>query len=184
MAEYDCRGALIAAATPLFAAKGFNGGGAWLPYDTIVFAGDGLTGLDRVPARGGPPERILTLDQKAIQLIVAPWALPGGKAVLCSVRTGEEFATAVVSLADRTSGRSKGCLRPMRRPARGLPPGTSLLALPRSVRPRLGSVLSHGHPHSVASQVRLSTSHACFFVYVPRRGPRDDRLAWIDRRMP
>ena len=173
-------------------AKGFIGGGTWLPDDTIVFAGDGFTGLDRVPARGGSPERILTLDQKAIQLIVTPWALPGGKAVLCSVRMGEEFATAVVSLADRTVRPiEKDAYAPVYVPTGHIVfhQGTSLLALPFDPE-RLAATGSAfpvltGIRIRVASQVRsFSVSRDGSLVYVPLVAGREERttLAWVDRR--
>jgi len=173
-------------------AKGFTGGGTWLPDDTIVFAGDALTGLDRVSSRGGRPERLLTLDQKQFQLIVSPWALPGGKAVLATVRMGEEFATAVVSLTDRIVRTiEKDAYAPIYIPTGHIVyhQGNSLLALPFDAE-RL-TVTGSAFPvlteirTRIASQVRgFGVSNGGSLVYIPLLAGREERstLAWVDRR--
>jgi Tol biopolymer transport system component len=78
------------------------GGGTWLPDGTILFVNDVYSGVQRVPAGGGTPQDVLTLDPKSgMTSITTPWALPGGKGVLYAVRKGEGFGIAVSSLDGR-----------------------------------------------------------------------------------
>ena len=61
-------------------------GASWGPDERIVFAGEG-GGLFRVSASGGAPERITQLDEAAGEVSHRlPHFLPGGKALLFTVR--------------------------------------------------------------------------------------------------
>jgi len=80
-------------------------GGSWAPDNTIVFAGASSAGLSRVSADGGKPEPLTRLDsQKGENSHRWPQVLPGGKAVLFTIKTTKtstfnEALIAVESLA-------------------------------------------------------------------------------------
>ncbi|HSG00672.1 MAG TPA: protein kinase, partial [Vicinamibacterales bacterium] len=58
-------------------------GGTWAPDGTIVFAPSPNTGLFRVPATGGEPQPLTTLDAAASEATHRwPQVLPGGQAIL------------------------------------------------------------------------------------------------------
>ena len=61
-------------------------GVSWGANDVIVFASDLLQGLQQVPAGGGKPEAVTTLDRQAGETgHFLPFLLPGGRGVLFSV---------------------------------------------------------------------------------------------------
>jgi WD40 repeat protein len=65
-------------------------GASWGPDGTIVFARHGASGLDRVSAEGGKPEVLTTLDVRRHESSHRfPEVLPGGQAVVFTVRTAE-----------------------------------------------------------------------------------------------
>ena len=77
------------------------GGASWGPDDQIVFAPTGSSGLFVVPATGGVPESLTTPDAEAGELShAAPQVLPGGNAVLMTMRAGvDPDATRVEELS-------------------------------------------------------------------------------------
>ncbi len=73
----------ISGGTPLTLCKVSRSRGAtWLADDTIVFAPNPASALFRVPASGGEPKALTTIDTKAGEMHRWPQALPGGEAVL------------------------------------------------------------------------------------------------------
>ncbi len=61
---------------------------AWLPDDSIVFSPQPAGGLFRIPAQGGVPQPLTTLDEsKRERTHRWPHALPGGRFVLFTVGT-------------------------------------------------------------------------------------------------
>ena len=71
-------------------------GATWAEDDTIIFGTLGASGLWRVSANGGDPEELTTPDAAQVPLNHAwPHVLPGGRAVLFTILTGE--TTAAVS---------------------------------------------------------------------------------------
>ncbi len=61
-------------------------GATWGPDDTIVFAPSITSGLFRVAAAGGTPQRLTTLDnEKREKSHRFPFYLPGGKAILFTI---------------------------------------------------------------------------------------------------
>jgi serine/threonine-protein kinase len=63
-------------------------GGTWAPDDTIIFAPSPSSPLYRVPAAGGEPVPITTLDEAAGEASHRwPQVLPGGKAVIFTSHT-------------------------------------------------------------------------------------------------
>jgi serine/threonine-protein kinase len=74
-------------------------GGSWGPDDTIYFAPNNVSGLWRVSASGGEPKEVTRLNRSQGEISHRfPEILPGGKAVLFTIRTGpgwEELQLAV-----------------------------------------------------------------------------------------
>ncbi len=61
-------------------------GATWLPDDTIVLATSATTGLQRVPAVGGPASELTRADHDHGQVAhIWPESLPGGNAVLFTI---------------------------------------------------------------------------------------------------
>ena len=66
-------------------------GGTWAGEDSFVYAPSSTSGLFRIPAAGGEPERLTTIDTAAGEISHRfPAALPDGRGIIFSVRTGEE----------------------------------------------------------------------------------------------
>jgi Tol biopolymer transport system component len=83
-------------------------GGTWGPDDTIYFANG--TGLLKVAAAGGEPQRVTNLDVKRREIDqVFPEMLPGGKALLYAARTMEQpsFDEADIAAVNLASGERK-----------------------------------------------------------------------------
>jgi len=74
----------ISGGTPLTIAKvNFCRGATWAPDDTIIFTPEQEAPLFRIPAAGGEPEQVTTLDEEAGEVTHRwPWALPDGNTVL------------------------------------------------------------------------------------------------------
>jgi serine/threonine-protein kinase len=85
-------------------------GGSWGPDNTIVFASS--EGLSRVPAAGGPIDR-LTVVQKGGAVPASPQILPGGQAVLYmeAMSSVDSSNSAVVVVKPLPSGDAKVVLR-------------------------------------------------------------------------
>jgi serine/threonine-protein kinase len=186
--------ALAGGSSQAICRAGVPGGGTWLPDGTIIFVSDVYAGVtERVSAAGGAPQKILTLDSKqGLTAVTTPWALPGGKAVLCSVRKGETFDVAVFSL----DGREWKILA-----EDGYGPvyqdgfvfyqqgqGNSVLALPFDAR----TLVAKGSPSPVLSGIgtRISFQTRMFAVaaegtmaYIPRATRlQNGLLLWVDRK--
>jgi len=83
-------------------------GGTWGPDDTIYFANG--AGLMKVAGTGGDPQKVTTLDVKRREVDqVFPEVLPGGKALLFTVRNMEQpsFDEADIAAANLTTGERK-----------------------------------------------------------------------------
>lgn len=81
--------------------QGGYSGAAWLPDDTIIFAGSSSK-FGRVRADGGAVESLEVNGLREGEYVISPWALPDGQAILCGVGGGVEFDIAVYDLASRT----------------------------------------------------------------------------------
>ena len=98
--------------TSLGRTRGFSGGASWGPDDTIVFATiprvPGV-GLLQVSAAGGEPTVLTTPAAGENHLF--PSVLPGARAILFTITSGDAFATAQVAVLDRASGQHKILIR-------------------------------------------------------------------------
>jgi serine/threonine-protein kinase len=92
--------------------QGDAGGATWGPDGTIVFAtGDPTSGLMRVPADGGTPTPLTTLDRDTRDH-VWPEFLPGGRALLYTIYpTAGGLDGTRVAVLDLQSGTSKVLIR-------------------------------------------------------------------------
>jgi serine/threonine-protein kinase len=80
-------------------------GACWTPDDTIYFGSE--SGLLKVPAAGGEPKNVTTVDPKNGETGHRfPEILPGGKALLFTVRTGDQptFDDASIAALSLASG--------------------------------------------------------------------------------
>ncbi len=74
-------------------------GASWAPDDTIVLAPTQANELQRVPAAGGTPQPLTALDASAgEQAHLWPEVLPGGKAVLFTIKTAAAFDEARIAV--------------------------------------------------------------------------------------
>ena len=81
-------------------------GGSWGRDDTIVFASTTGSGLSRVPASGGTPERVTTLDVAQGEFSHRwPQWLPDGTTVLYTAGTSGSFNDAAIVAHSLTSNR-------------------------------------------------------------------------------
>ena len=93
---------------------GFPQGATWLPDDTIVFATNNGTGLQRIAATGGSTTILTTPDRAQGEADhVWPETLPGGRAVLFTVRSLSERGVDAgqIAVLDLHSGKYKIVLR-------------------------------------------------------------------------
>jgi serine/threonine protein kinase/Tol biopolymer transport system component len=90
---------LDATASPVtICAVGSFLGGAWAEDGTIIFGSS--DGLQRIGADGGVPRPVTTANHAKSQADYLPWILPGGRALLISVRDGDApFRIDVLTLA-------------------------------------------------------------------------------------
>jgi len=83
-------------------------GGTWSEDGTIVYAGFFNRGLLRVPAGGGPPQPLTTLDAKTEGGHVWPHFLPGGRHLPFTVEVqGKGFEDARIEALDVVTGKRR-----------------------------------------------------------------------------
>ncbi len=81
------------------------GGASWSTSDTIVFSPTRIAGLSSIPASGGIPRPVTTPDAQSSEVShFLPQFLPGGHAVLYSVRSGLNTAPSRVEVVTLDSG--------------------------------------------------------------------------------
>jgi serine/threonine-protein kinase len=92
---------LVAGGTPITVCDGsLFGGGTWTDDDHLIFGGN--RGLMRVPASGGTPESLTTVDKDKGEIVhLWPQVLPDGRHLLFTVVTGSGAEFAVLDLASR-----------------------------------------------------------------------------------
>jgi len=166
-------------------------GGTWLDDGSIVFVGDANIGVQKVSSSGGTPETLLAADVKSgINTPSAPFALPGSRFVALSLRRGNRFDIAVLSLRDhRVEVIAEDGYAPIW--ANGhvvFNQGTALLAVPVDLErgTKTGAafpVLSGlGTPLTYMSRLYAAAPDGTL-VYVPPAAPSEAGwgLVWSDR---
>src|SRR5262249_17929609 len=95
-------------------------GAVWTDADTIVYSENATSGLSSVPASGGQPHRVTTLDpQQHERTHRLPSLLPGGKTVLFNVGTlasPEAYDDATIEAVRLDTGERKALVRGGRMP--------------------------------------------------------------------
>jgi serine/threonine-protein kinase len=170
-------------------------GGTWLADNTIVFATISGAGLQRVPAGGGDPAALTTLDQKEAQHLF-PDGLPDGRGVLFTITGGENLVdTAQIAVLDLKTGKRKVLVRGGSDPA--YTGGQLVYAAAGSLRAvpfDLGRLETTGDPVPLVEHVLTSApggadytvSQSGTLVYVQAGVDDEDvggrSLVWVDRQ--
>jgi len=164
-------------------------GGSWGPEDKIVFASG--EGLYRVSAAGGEPEALAILDREKGEVEYRqPEVLPGGKAVLFTIRNENSFQIAVLSLE---TGEKKIVVEGGRE-AHYAPTGHlvyeaagtgTLMAVAfdpasQEIMGRPVAILE-GVSQFPDAAVDYSFSSDGTLVYVPARPDAENTLVWVDQ---
>ncbi|MCZ6753222.1 MAG: protein kinase, partial [Acidobacteria bacterium] len=188
----------IAGGPPLTLCDTPNPGNAsWGPDDTIVFAPNQGSGLFQVPASGGTPQELITLNiEKGENHLEDPLILPDGKAVLfvASIGGGTPAGHQIEVQSLETDERRvliQGAAQPHYLPTGHLvyTGGGTLLAVPFD----LARLEVTGPPVTVLEGVMLlsdgttqfSVSRSGSLVYVPGFGAGirgESTLVWVDRQ--
>jgi eukaryotic-like serine/threonine-protein kinase len=164
-------------------------GASWGMDGTIVFSPDWVSGLSKVPARGGPAEPLTTVNRDQGEYShYTPLLLPGGRAVLLSVH--KRNAPDEVHVVDLATGER-------RRLVQGHTPqyltsghlvvanGGTLLVVPFD----LERLQLTGEPIRALDGVRqtavaahFAAAHNGTLVYAPAEAGRNRRLVWVTRK--
>jgi hypothetical protein len=176
--------------------------GTWGPDDTIIFASGGPTaagtgehGLLRVPAAGGKPEVLTTPDpQKGETAHGWPHFLPGGKAVLFSIKTATSWDDGRIAVLNLRTGEQRvlleGGSNPRYAPTSLLiyARGGSLFAVPfdperLQLKGTPSPVLESISWNSFTGFADYSFSESGDLVYVPG-GAEEQKttMLWVDRK--
>jgi serine/threonine-protein kinase len=170
-------------------------GATWADDDSIVYSPNIYSGLWRVPASGGSPQALTTLDaSRGERNHRWPDVLPGGRAVLFAVGTGGGFNDARIVVQALESGETTTIVEGGTNP-RYVPTGHivysrdgALIAIPFD----LSRLRVTGPPVKVLDDVLTESSGAAQFsvsasgtlLAVPGRGLGDGEgtPVWVDRR--
>jgi serine/threonine-protein kinase len=170
-------------------------GATWLSDNSIVFRPGPKVGLWRVPGGGGTPQELVTPDGKSEVDIIWPEVLPGGKAILVTIRRSGRYAVGALRLDTRerlvlvenamnAHYLSSGHVMFARQTGRG----GEILAAPFDVN----TLRLRGTPAPVIEDVltnlgvgsaQFTSSRGGSIAYVPGGEARDSRaLVWVDSR--
>jgi len=170
-------------------------GASWGPDGQIIFARSPDSALFRVPASGGEPEPLTTLDERAGETTHRwPQILPGGKAVLFTSLAGkDDFNSGKIELLD-LAARKRKVLHKGGTHARYVPTGQivyfnrgTLFALPfdpatfeatGSVSPVIEEVGGEG----TEGGAQFSVSDDGILVYDTGQSRASTTLVWVDRQ--
>jgi eukaryotic-like serine/threonine-protein kinase len=170
-------------------------GGSWGPDDTILFTTDFTSGIWKVSAKGGEPQRVTAPDPtRRERAQLWPRFLPGGKTALFTIWTGTSWDEARIAVVDLATGKHRTVLEGGT-DARYAPTGQlvyerggSLLAVPFDTK----RMEVTGSPATVLTGVRSGMnngeSHFDFsqegsLAYLPGGLQAEERtLVWLDRR--
>ena len=165
-------------------------GGTWGPDDTIYFVSFSTTGVWKVPAAGGVPVQLTTVDRGAAEVSHRwPQVLPGGKALIFRVWTGPGSDERHLHLQMLATGERRLLLRGAstgRYVATGhllYSRGEAVMAVPFDV----ARLLLNGQPVALGESVlddegaHYAVSDTGPFAYLPADAGRfDRRLVWVD----
>ena len=168
-------------------------GASWGPDDTIIFSEFPPGGLLRIPAAGGDPEPLTTLLEGEVTH-VWPEILPGGEAVLFTVRTGQGSANTQIDVLRLDTGERTPLVSGGSYP-RYAPTGHLIYAVDGTLRAvpfDVASLTVTGDPVPVLEGVTTTSrgaAHASFasdgtLVYISGvAGDSSSRttLVWVDR---
>ncbi|MFQ5616168.1 MAG: protein kinase, partial [Anaerolineales bacterium] len=169
-----------------------SSGGSWGADDNILFAPRPNSGLARVSARGGDPELITTPDSTEGELgHYYPNVLPGGKAVLFTIRERGGYSETRISVLSLQTGEWRTLVERGTSP-HYVPTGHliyagagALLAAPFDLE-RLqvtGSPVRILDGLMTLRGAEFSVSEDGTLVYVPGAGTWPERtLVWVDRQ--
>jgi len=169
-------------------------GGTWGPDDAIYFARNNLSGIFQIPASGGTPQQVTTIDRTKGEVSHRyPQVLPGGKALLFTVWTGpgndersvhaQDLKTQVryplMSGADTGRYVSTGHLVYAH--------GDSLMAVPMDAAALTvqngAPILLPENPRNGPEGAQWAFSEAGMLAYVPGDPRRyDRRVVWVNRK--
>jgi serine/threonine-protein kinase len=195
---FDLRGDLkkvsISGGAPVAVCRvnGTSRGASWGVDDTIVFAtSDRSTGIFRVPAAGGEPAMLTTVDTANGELDhYFPSVLPDDRGVLYTIELGNSGTN--IAVFDPTTGRSKTLIQGGAQ-AEYVETGhliymvaSTLWAVPFD----LAKLETNGEPVPVLEPVmpvrgdnggNFSVSRRGTLVYAPQRGNFNRSLVWVSR---
>ena len=176
------------------AAPSLFGGASWGPDDTIIYAPVSRLGLLRVPAAGGTPQVLTTLDSTKEEISHRwPHVLPGGKAVLFNVAGGPNWDQWPIVIQSLETGERRVVVDAGTH-ARYIPTGHlvyaragTLMAVPFDLE-RLevtGAAVPilEGVRMTLEGTVEYGFSGLGSLVYIPGPvGEPQHRLVWVDRK--
>jgi serine/threonine protein kinase/Tol biopolymer transport system component len=172
-------------------------GGAWGPDNTIVLSPAASSVISVVPAAGGTPQPLTTLDSKNGEGSHRwPEFLPGGKAVLFNATTfNAQTAAAPLALYVRKTGERRDLMqvgmRPRYAPSGHLlfSQGGTLMAVPfdpgrLQVTGAAAPILEGIMQSASTGATQYSFSDSGTLVYIPggNQAAERQRLVWVDRK--
>jgi Tol biopolymer transport system component len=161
-----------------------------------ILVGQGASGIIDVPAAGGDPIRLITLDPARQELAQSPHRVAGGRAVLFTLRTGAQgWDDAEIVVQDLASGR-RSVLVAGGTDARVSPGGHLIYAREGTLFAAAfddASLRVSGTAKAVQPDVEAATggftgtaqfalSSSGTLAFVPGRSAPENRLVWLDRQ--
>ncbi len=190
-AEHKLKKVSLVEGSPVTLCDAPNGrGGSWGADGTIVFVASPMSGLSRIPASGGEPQKVTTPDVTKGERHYFPQILPDGEHVLFMIMSNGASRVAVASLR---TGAQKILVEDAAYP-RYLPTGHLLFTRPGSlfaVTFSLARLETSGPPvpvledlvtnHIAMRSAEYTVSQGGTLVYVPSQ-QLQRTLVWVDRK--
>ena len=167
-------------------------GGSWNQNDVIVFTPGSATPLFRIPAGGGTPIPLTTLDEAAGENSHRfPWFLPDGRHFLFTARSGNQEKTGIY-IGDLES-KDRRRLVAAASNAVYTPPGLLLFLRERTLMAQAfdaAGLRTTGDPFPVAEQVdyvptqvqgQFAVSETGVLAYYSGGAALNSQLTWFDR---
>ena len=166
-------------------------GAVWLPNGAIIF-GQTTGPLMRVAEGGGSPEPLTTIDPKREVAHMQPHMLPGGKALLFTVRTTQSTEPSVAVLDLDT--RQHRIIAPSGSSPAYVPTGHLVYAAGGTLRAvpfDLSTLTPSGTPAAVVDAIAVDTDGSASFAISPTgtlayisgtSAPLTRMLVWVDRQ--